>query len=64
MAQRIEAMHAAPFDTSTQYAPTGQYSLTEQSVVQQADSQASINNEYTNPEKGMSKCVTQGRRNM
>lgn len=40
MAQRIEAMHATLLDTSTQDAPTVQYSLTQHSLVQQEDSEA------------------------
>lgn len=40
MAQRSEAMRASLLDTSTQDAPTVQYSLTQQSLVQKEDSQA------------------------
>lgn len=39
MAQRIEAMRASLLDTSTQDAPTVQYSLTQHSLVHKEDSQ-------------------------
>ena len=38
MAQRIEAIRASLLDTSTQDAPTGQYSCTQHSLAQHEDS--------------------------
>lgn len=55
MAQRIEAMRASLLDTSTQDAPTVQYSLTQHSLVQEEDSQARRGLEKKDTHTGLNK---------